>query len=462
MNSLSKTVSWIMIAGFSLFVVDSSAQTEIYSLIELHQVRNDLAGDYVLMNDIDASPTSEWNELVDAGTWNDATDYAIAPVDTGEYGQIPLVDHEGKAYYALENSGPGHGGAVEPGTDGDVWWETDLPAGHQFGWEPINGFTGIFDGQGHAITELYINRPEAANANGRGGYRVGFWGSIGACTIQDLQILDADVTAYDRSGVFYASASNAHIKRCVASGVIRGWSATGGFTSGQWAGTIVEDCAAHVTVIRREGSSSFGFAGFAGNARATSFLRSYSTGEVKREGTSDFSSRGFVNRWWLGDHEVRNCFWDVESSGQTSSPEGTGKTTAELQLRSTFTDLRTLGLGQQKNGTASATQGSTSVTGGGTSFTNDFVVGQMIRLDHGIRDAEYREIASIADDTNLTVTEPWGKMHQDVNVYEVAESDRWDMGRIPSNVKDYPLLSGKPSPAWRIKEPPIGTIIIMK
>jgi hypothetical protein len=34
---------------------------------------------------------------------------------------------------------------------------------------------------------------------------------------------------------------------------------------------------------------------------------------------------------------VSDCFWDMETSGQATSPEGTGKTTAEMKKRSTFT-----------------------------------------------------------------------------------------------------------------------------
>jgi len=38
------------------------------------------------------------------------------------------------------------------------------------------------------------------------------------------------------------------------------------------------------------------------------------------------------------ESEVRNSFWDIESSGLTSSDGGTGKTTAQMQTQSTFTD----------------------------------------------------------------------------------------------------------------------------
>ena len=38
------------------------------------------------------------------------------------------------------------------------------------------------------------------------------------------------------------------------------------------------------------------------------------------------------------ESEVRNSFWDIETSGQISSDGGTGKTTAQMQTQSTFTD----------------------------------------------------------------------------------------------------------------------------
>ncbi|MFH1883058.1 MAG: GLUG motif-containing protein [Planctomycetota bacterium] len=38
------------------------------------------------------------------------------------------------------------------------------------------------------------------------------------------------------------------------------------------------------------------------------------------------------------ESEIRNSFWDTETSGQTGSEGGTGKTTAQMQTQSTFTD----------------------------------------------------------------------------------------------------------------------------
>jgi hypothetical protein len=47
---------------------------------------------------------------------------------------------------------------------------------------------------------------------------------------------------------------------------------------------------------------------------------------------------------------VDYCFWDVNSSGQASSAGGTGKTTAEMQTKSTFTDAGWDFLGEVING----------------------------------------------------------------------------------------------------------------
>jgi hypothetical protein len=57
---------------------------------------------------------------------------------------------------------------------------------------------------------------------------------------------------------------------------------------------------------------------------------SYSTGNVT--GYSDVG--GLVGKVWSAT--ASNCFWDVQTSGQTTSNGGTGKTTAEMQDIATF------------------------------------------------------------------------------------------------------------------------------
>ena len=39
---------------------------------------------------------------------------------------------------------------------------------------------------------------------------------------------------------------------------------------------------------------------------------------------------------WDYEWIVRDCFWDIETSGQATSAVGTVKTTAEMQTESTF------------------------------------------------------------------------------------------------------------------------------
>ena len=56
----------------------------------------------------------------------------------------------------------------------------------------------------------------------------------------------------------------------------------------------------------------------------------YSIGSVK----SSFDVGGMVG---IGDSNIISSFWDTNTSGQTSSAGGTGKTTAEMKTLSTFT-----------------------------------------------------------------------------------------------------------------------------
>ncbi|MGD8501059.1 MAG: GLUG motif-containing protein, partial [Phycisphaerales bacterium] len=64
----------------------------------------------------------------------------------------------------------------------------------------------------------------------------------------------------------------------------------------------------------------------------------YSVGSV--EGATDVGGLvGSLNAHsFYPDGTVSDSFWDIETSGQTTSNGGTGKTTAEMKRENTFTD----------------------------------------------------------------------------------------------------------------------------
>ena len=68
-------------------------------------------------------------------------------------------------------------------------------SGGYYGFEPIgtntNKFTGIYDGQGHTISNLYINRPATDY--------IGLFGAING-EVSNLGLVDADITGDSRVG----------------------------------------------------------------------------------------------------------------------------------------------------------------------------------------------------------------------------------------------------------------------
>jgi len=54
---------------------------------------------------------------------------------------------------------------------------------------------------------------------------------------------------------------------------------------------------------------------------------------------------------YLGSGIVTDSFWDTQTSGQATSAGGTGRTTAQMQTESTFTDAGWDFVGETTNGT---------------------------------------------------------------------------------------------------------------
>ncbi len=192
------------------------------------------------------------------------------------------------------------------------------------GFSPIGNsstkFTGSYDGQGHTINHLAINRSTEDY--------IGLFGYVESASISNLGIVDCSIIGRLRAGGLVGSGLYPVISNCFTTGNV---SVTdeqcGGLVGYDWEGTF-SYCYSKATV-----SGTLMIGGFIGAAmKLSSFTNCYSTGSVP-SGTDVGGFVGFAFPTATAD----NCFWDTESSGKTTSNLGTGKTTSEMKMQSTYT-----------------------------------------------------------------------------------------------------------------------------
>jgi len=199
------------------------------------------------------------------------------------------------------------------------------------GWEPIGpgvvplrgrfDFRGRFDGQGHEIRDLFINRSDQN--------RIGLFGSVLGGRIQDVGVVDASVIGYRMVGGLVGDGSKMTVTGAYVSGDVAGSEIVGGLIGYNFYGTV---------------RNSYSTASVSGKehvgglvAKNTGTVENcYSIGRV----TGDESVGGLVGAVDPAD----NSFWDVEASRIQVSVGGTGKTTAEMMHIATFADTDTEGL----------------------------------------------------------------------------------------------------------------------
>ena len=270
------------------------------------------------------------------------------------------------------------------------------------GFSPIgNGttdFTGIYNGGGYTIDSLFINR-ETENS-------IGLFGSINHSEIDSLGVLNVNIKGKGFTGALVGFVQFSIVNNCYSTGTIVGGELTGGYSysggligringgstvfdsystanissdyeyiggfSGFSDGATVYNCYATGNVTVSEGCTG-GFVG-ANNGSYGEIYNCYATGSVSgtysggfvglndndatiyncySTGTVTLSSSGTIGGFVCNGNNgtVTNCFWDTETSGQISSDGGTGKTTAEMQTLSTFTDATWDFVGETTNGT---------------------------------------------------------------------------------------------------------------
>jgi len=328
---------------------------EIRDWYDLYEIRDNLSGHYLLMNDLDST--------------------------TAGYGELAS-------------------GAANQGK----------------GWKPIgtsdDPFTGSLDGQGYETSGMFVDRPDEYSVGLFGTVDVGG-------TIQNVRVLNAEVagewlvgclvgenwgdvinsysggtvSGEDCVGGLVGGNSGGVSNSCSATNVTGHWDIGGlvgcsdscgtvinsysvGNVTGEWAvgglvggnlGGVVTKCFSTSGVIGddyvgglvgdNQGTVSNSHAigsvtgewyvgGLVGNTDSLGIVsNSYASGSV----TGYSFVGGLVGSNW---GIVNNSFWDIDTSGVNQSDGGTGQTTAAMQDMVTFTDTATEGLDNPWNITA--------------------------------------------------------------------------------------------------------------
>ncbi|MHC4216096.1 MAG: GLUG motif-containing protein, partial [Planctomycetota bacterium] len=182
-----------------------------------------------------------------------------------------------------------------------------------------NAFTGVFDGNGHTISNFTYT------STGRDC--IGVFGCVdGGGEITNLGIVDANIDAGSGSKVGGLVGENSWgiITSCYATGVVNGSWYVGGLV-----GAIDEGSITNCYAMGAVDGTDFvgGLVGF-NNGSITSC---YTTGAV----TGDTHVGGLVGDNSFGN--VINSFWDIETGGPDNGI-GTGLPNAQMKTQSTFTD----------------------------------------------------------------------------------------------------------------------------
>jgi len=287
---------------------------------------------------------------------------AAAPSGSGTVGDPYLIAILDNLYWVTQNSSSWNKHFLQT---------ANIDASSTSGWDsgagfsPIGNsgtrFTGSYDGGGHTITGLYINRPST-------NYASLFGYILSSGTIKNLGLQNVNITGNDQVGGLIGYIQMGNVTNCYTSGTVTGRQTIGGF-----AGSMADNGNIYLSyssaVVNASGNYSGGFIGntggeihnsyAAGSVSGTSYVGGFAGSLSNQSQTSNVFSTGLVNgtgsyvggiagyasleiNIMLPAASITNSFWDTETSSLTTGIGGgvtggtTGKTTAEMKTISTY------------------------------------------------------------------------------------------------------------------------------
>lgn len=221
--------------------------------------------------------------------------------------------------------------ATDGKTSAKLTADIDLAA---YDWTPLNKFYGTFDGDGHMVKNLYINR---------GSYPLGIFGYVKTgAAVKNLGV-SGNVTCTASSnaqagGIAGYLESNAAIENCYSSVNVTSKKHAGGIAGYTAGGSIITNCYASGNITTTSKNECFlgGICGsFYSNTNGATLTNCYSIGDVT--GTSGAASYlGGLSPDKTAAHYVKNCFYldgtvSKESSKYGVTGLGTAKTVDEMK-----------------------------------------------------------------------------------------------------------------------------------
>lgn len=290
-----KTLGWVEVDG-AVFNTADSPRTATYTI--------DAATQYTI-NDVA-------NAFAD-GAGTEANPYQIATLD-----QLNAVRYYLSAHFIQ---------IADIDASATSTWNSGA------GWLPINNFAGKYNGDGHTVSNLYINR-SGSSYNGLLGI------TNAGSEIKDIGLVNINFTGGSYTGGL-AGYSRGTVNNCFSKGAV--YSSTGGWTGGfvgyGYTGSDIHDCYADVEVTRLTGGTeTLNIGAFCGRLYSSQITNCYSTGGVHYEGATDPTNKGFVGAVGAGTTMTGN-FWNIDTSGQTATAgTATGLTKDQMRTLSIFTN----------------------------------------------------------------------------------------------------------------------------
>jgi hypothetical protein len=179
---------------------------------------------------------------------------------------------------------------------------------------------GEFDGNGHKISNLNLSLDLVTP--------LGLFAYLAPSGIlRQVGVEDANVTGYAYVGGLVGMNDQGVVSNSYSTGSVTGQDCVGGAVGRKHKG-IVQDS---YSTCRVTGGKTVG--GLVGSNNFGAVTSSYSVGNVTGE-----EAGGLVGAGPIYPLPPIKSFWDTETSGQTTSDGGTGKTTAEMQDITTFSN----------------------------------------------------------------------------------------------------------------------------